>query len=75
MKQRVKNLKGSEYFPYPLYMLPLGSIIRKYHIHLYCYADDTHLYRSMKPDESNHWVQLQECLKNIKAWMTQNVLL
>ena len=21
MKQRVKNIKGSEYFPYPLYML------------------------------------------------------
>ena len=22
MKQRVKNLKGSEYFPYPLYVVP-----------------------------------------------------
>ena len=57
------------------YMLPLGSIIRKHHVHFHCYADDNQLYLSMKPDESNHLVQLQDCLKNIEAWMTQNFLL
>ena len=54
-------------------MLPLGNIIRKHHVHFQCYADDTQLYMSMKPDESNHL--LQDCLKNIEAWMTQNFLL
>ena len=49
--------------------------MRKHHIHYHCYADDTQLYISLKHDESNHLVQLQECLKNIKAWMTQNFLL
>ena len=58
-----------------LYFLPLGNIIRKPHIHFHCYTDDTQLYISMRPDESNHLVQLQECLKNIKAWMTQKFLL
>ena len=47
---------------FTLYMLPLGNIIRKHQLHL-------------KPEESKHLVQLQQCLKNIKAWMTQNFLL
>ena len=48
-------------------MLPLGNIIRTHHIHFHCYAEDTGLNLYMKPDECNHLVQLQECLKNIKA--------
>ena len=60
---------------FSLYMLPLGNIIRKHHIHFHCYTDDTQLYISMKPDESNHYVELQECLKKIKAETTQNFLL
>ncbi|XP_075334697.1 uncharacterized protein LOC142396039 [Odontesthes bonariensis] len=60
---------------FTLYMLPLGNIIRQHGINFHCYADDTQLYLSIKPDEPNRLVRLQACLKDIKTWMTQNCLL
>ncbi len=54
-------------------MLPLGNIIRKYGISFHCYADDTQLYISTKPDETSKLSKL--CVKNIKDWMTNIVLL
>ena len=60
---------------FTLYMLPLGEIIRKHSIHFHCYADDTQLYLSMKPDETDQLANLQACLKDIKSWMTSNYLL
>ncbi len=50
-------------------MLPLGNIIRKYGISFHCYADDTQLYISTKPDETSKLSKLTECVKNIKDWM------
>ncbi len=60
---------------FSLYMLPLGNIIRKYGISFHCYADDTQLYNSTRPDETSKLSKLTECVKNIKDWMTNNLLL
>ncbi|TWW76568.1 RNA-directed DNA polymerase from mobile element jockey [Takifugu flavidus] len=60
---------------FTLYMLPLGNIIRQHGINLHCYADDTQLYLSMKPEETEKLVKLQTCLKDIKSWMSSNFLL
>ncbi len=56
-------------------MLPLGNIIRKYGISFHCYADDTQLYISTRPDETSKLSKLTECVENIKDWMTNNFLL
>ena len=56
-------------------MLPLGNIIRKHGINFHCYADDTQLYVSSRPDDNNKLSKLTECVKDIKYWMTCNFLL
>uniref|UniRef100_A0A3Q3LPB9 Reverse transcriptase domain-containing protein n=1 Tax=Mastacembelus armatus TaxID=205130 RepID=A0A3Q3LPB9_9TELE len=60
---------------FTLYMLPLGYVIRKHSINYHCYADDTQLYLSIKPVNTNQLTRLQACLTDIKAWMTSNFLL
>uniref|UniRef100_A0A8C9XHM2 Reverse transcriptase domain-containing protein n=1 Tax=Sander lucioperca TaxID=283035 RepID=A0A8C9XHM2_SANLU len=61
---------------FSLYMLPLGNIIRKHSINFHCYADDTQLYLSIKPDENGHQLaKLQACIKDIKSWMAYNFLM
>jgi hypothetical protein len=56
-------------------MLPLGDIIRNHGISFHCYADDTQLYISSKPDEISQFSKLAECINEIKDWMTRNFLL
>ncbi len=60
---------------FSLCMLVLGNIIRKYGISFHCYANDTQLYISTRPDETSILSKLTECVKNIKHWMTNNFLL
>lgn len=60
---------------FTLYMLPLGTIIRKHGIGFHCYADDTQLYLSMKPDQMDQIDKLSACVNDIKSWMTLNYLL
>jgi len=60
---------------FTLYMLPLGDIIRKHGISFHCYADNTQLYISSKPNETYQLTKLTECIADIKNWMTSNFLL
>ncbi|XP_077094295.1 uncharacterized protein LOC143746358 [Siphateles boraxobius] len=60
---------------FTLYMLPLGDIIRKHGISFHCFADDTQLYISSKPNETHQFTKLSECIVDIKNWMTSNFLL
>ena len=56
-------------------MLPLGNIIRKYANNFHCYADDTQLYLSFKPNETNRVATFQACLKDIKMCMMHFLLM
>ncbi len=60
---------------FTLYMLPLGDIIRKHGVSFHCYADDTQLYISSRPDETHQIEKLTECIVDIKNWMMSNFLL
>ena len=54
---------------YSSYMLPLGSINRKYGISFHFYADGTQLYLPLKKNNSNSLGTLLAFLKDIKDWM------
>ena len=56
-------------------MLPLGQLISKHGINFHCYADDSQLYLSVKPDEVSQLSKIEAGLLAIKEWMTQNFLL
>lgn len=57
---------------FSLYLLPLGSVIRKHGISFHCYADDIQMYLTIKKNASVS--SLLECLDDVKAWMAINFL-
>ncbi len=50
-------------------------LLEKYGIHFRCYADDTQLYISTRPDKTSKLSKLTECVENLKDWNTNNVFL
>ena len=59
---------------FSLYMLPLGLIIQKHNISYHCYADDTQLYVSLKPNNRPIIDSLHSCIADIRCWMAKNFL-
>lgn len=63
---------------FTLYTLPLGAIASKYGLKIHIYADDTQLFISFNPHDATSLdmeiLNLQNCFKEIKQWMTDNLL-
>ena len=63
---------------YCKYTLPLGIIIRMFHILFHMYADDTQLYKSIDPSNFENQKQTAEqlhlCASETSNWMSNNRL-
>lgn len=59
---------------FSLYMLPLGSISRKYGISFHCYADDSQIYFPLKKNSADPFKVLLDCLYDNKSWFALNFL-
>ena len=60
---------------FSLYSSPVAKIARKYGLCVQLYADDTQLYLSFTPCEWGDALErVEECVKEIKAWMVENKL-
>jgi len=57
-----------------LYMLPLGSIFKKYNLSFHCYADDVQIYLPLTSKSNDSVQTLLDCLNDVKSWMTSNFL-
>ena len=56
------------------YLLPLGKILRHHGVQFHCYADDTQIYISTKPNTTLPPTSLTACLQDIRSWMSRNFL-
>ena len=63
---------------FTMYTTPLGNIIHNHNLDFHLYADNTQLFISFKPCDSisrqTAISQVEACIKDIKTWMTNNLL-
>ena len=62
---------------YTLYTQPLGVVIRKHNVNYHMYADDTQLYKSVKPSDVEIEMlstSMGLCIDDVKSWMVDNKL-
>ena len=61
---------------YCIYTKPVGDIVKKHNLRYHCYADDTQIYLSVKPDEN--WASeksaIEACVADVGGWMNRNML-
>ncbi len=59
---------------FSVYMASLGSVIHKHGFSYHCYADDTQLYLSFRPDDLTIAARISACLADISSWMKDHHL-
>lgn len=59
---------------FSLYVLPLGSIFRKYNINYHLYADDLKICFPLERDSSFSLTNFCTCLAEVKVWFANNFL-
>jgi hypothetical protein len=60
---------------FAIYTSPLGDILRRHNVNFHFYADDSQLYLSFDiKDSSNAFNKMEECIKEVKAWMGAHFL-
>ena len=64
---------------FSIYLLPLGKILRRHGVKFHIYADDTQLYVEFDLQDVSSFLKallaLEECIKEIRAWMVHNRLM
>ena len=62
-------------FGFKLYTKPLTEIAKKHDISIHLYADDTQLYTTFDPEDSEAALsKLEACIEEIRSWMQKNFL-
>jgi hypothetical protein len=63
---------------FTMYTQPLGELIRKHHLSVHFYADDTQIYITFRPQcrqsQQEALLKLMDCVKSIRIWMASNML-
>ena len=59
---------------FSLYTKSLGNTIRSHGFSYHCYADDTQLFLSFPPTDTQVSARISACLTDISTWMTTNHL-
>ena len=57
-----------------IYLLPLGHILRNHCMNFHFYADDGQIYIKTQPNPTDTVNSLNNCLKDIQAWMSNSFL-